>query len=73
MSVIAWIDSMRPVAPYAGSAVLSAVALATVRTVRVLLIQRQPYREIARVTSTEVVYGVTGTDVPELPEYGVLP
>jgi hypothetical protein len=24
-------------------------------------------------TSTEVVYGVTGTDVPELPEYGVLP
>ena len=24
-------------------------------------------------TSTEVVYGVTGTDVSELPEYGVSP
>jgi len=24
-------------------------------------------------TSTEVVYGVTGTDVTELPEYGVSP
>ena len=24
-------------------------------------------------TSTEVVYGVTGTGVPELPEYGVSP
>jgi hypothetical protein len=27
----------------------------------------------ARFTSTEVVYGVTGTEVTELPEYGVLP
>ncbi len=26
-----------------------------------------------RFTSTEVVYGVTGTDVTELPEYGVSP
>jgi len=26
-----------------------------------------------RFTSTEVVYGVTGTDVTVLPEYGVLP
>jgi hypothetical protein len=25
------------------------------------------------VTSTGVVYGVTGTDVPSLPEYGVSP
>ena len=27
----------------------------------------------ARFTSTEVVYGVTGTEVTELPEYGVSP
>jgi hypothetical protein len=27
----------------------------------------------AEFTSTEVVYGVTGTDVTELPEYGVSP
>jgi hypothetical protein len=27
----------------------------------------------SRFTSTEVVYGVTGTDVTELPEYGVSP
>jgi hypothetical protein len=31
--------------------------------------QRRP----AVFTSTEVVYGVTGTDVTELPEYGVSP
>jgi hypothetical protein len=28
---------------------------------------------LALFTSTEVVYGVTGTDVTELPEYGVSP
>ena len=27
----------------------------------------------AEFTSTEVVYGVTGTEVTELPEYGVSP
>jgi hypothetical protein len=30
-------------------------------------------REAYMFTSTEVVYGVTGTDVTELPEYGVSP
>jgi hypothetical protein len=30
-------------------------------------------REVCRFTSTEVVYGVTGTDVTRLPEYGVSP
>jgi len=29
--------------------------------------------DISAFTSTEVVYGVTGTDVTELPEYGVSP
>jgi hypothetical protein len=32
---------------------------------------QEPYT--LRFTSTEVVYGVTGTDVTELPEYGVSP
>jgi hypothetical protein len=30
-------------------------------------------RTVREFTSTEVVYGVTGTDVTELPEYGVSP
>ena len=34
---------------------------------------RRSPRYGAGFTSTEVVYGVTGTDVTELPEYGVSP
>jgi hypothetical protein len=33
----------------------------------------EPFHDTPRFTSTEVVYGVTSTDVTELPEYGVSP
>ena len=38
-----------------------------------LAVERPHCCRAASFTSTEVVYGVTGTSVTELPEYGVLP
>ena len=35
--------------------------------------QQYMQQQESEFTSTEVVYGVTGTDVTELPEYGVSP
>jgi len=53
------------------------MTLQTQAVLRVLLdhpLQEHYGLEISKAfTSTEVVYGVTGTDVSELPEYGVSP
>jgi hypothetical protein len=43
--------------------------MAVLRTARIATTRCTGYR----FTSTEVVYGVTGTEVTELPEYGVSP
>ena len=57
-----------------GSSLASACA-AAVHTAegKAYLNPRVAGRPAMRFTSTEVVYGVTGTDVTELPEYGVSP